>query len=92
MFGFLRMGTVALTAQALGAGDAVEQRAVPMRALLIAAVVGLLLLALQIPIAAAVYGLIGGSDAVRAAARQVTFSSASGRRPSRSPISPCSAG
>ena len=28
LFGFLRMGTVALTAQALGAGDVVEQRAV----------------------------------------------------------------
>ena len=26
LFGFLRMGTVALTAQALGAGDAAEQR------------------------------------------------------------------
>ena len=37
LFGFLRMGTVALTAQALGAGDAVEQRAVLSRALLIAA-------------------------------------------------------
>jgi MATE family multidrug resistance protein len=67
------MGTVALTAQALGAGDAVEQRAVPMRALLIAAVVGVLLIALQIPIAAAVYGLLGGSDAVRAAAESYFF-------------------
>ena len=28
LFGFLRMGTVALTAQALGANDPVEQRAV----------------------------------------------------------------
>src|SRR5882724_1324667 len=73
LFGFLRMGTVALTAQALGAGDAVEQRAVPMRALLIAAVVGVLLIALQIPIAAAVYGLLGGSDAVRAAAESYFF-------------------
>ena len=34
LFAFLRMGTVALTAQALGAGDAVEQRAVLARALL----------------------------------------------------------
>jgi len=33
LFGFLRMGTVALTAQALGAGDATEQRAVLIRAL-----------------------------------------------------------
>jgi len=32
LFAFLRMGTVALTAQALGAGDAVERRAVLVRA------------------------------------------------------------
>src|SRR5438105_901919 len=32
VFGFLRMGTVALTAQALGAGNADEQRAVFVRA------------------------------------------------------------
>src|SRR5882672_9870649 len=31
LFGFLRMGTVALTAQALGAGDLAEQRAVLLR-------------------------------------------------------------
>src|SRR5262245_51661320 len=37
VFGFLRMGTVALTAQALGAGDALEQRAVFVRALMVAA-------------------------------------------------------
>src|SRR5215831_20569311 len=47
LFGFLRMGTVALTAQALGAGDAVEQRAVLVRALLIAALIGALLIVLQ---------------------------------------------
>src|SRR5262245_11000120 len=33
LLGFLRMGTVALTAQALGAGDPAEQRAVLSRAL-----------------------------------------------------------
>src|SRR4051795_12140239 len=36
LFGFLRMGTVALTAQALGRGDAIEQRAVLARSLLLA--------------------------------------------------------
>src|SRR5262245_55630903 len=41
LFGFLRMGTVALTAQAVGAGDAVEQRTVLIRALLIAAAIGI---------------------------------------------------
>ena len=68
LFGFLRMGTVALTAQALGAGDAVEERAVLLRALLIAAVIGLALVVLQVPLAAVIYDLMGGSAAVRQAA------------------------
>src|SRR5262249_45353057 len=68
LFGFLRMGTVALTAQALGARDGVEQRAAPSRALLLAAVIGLALVTAQAPLAAAIYRLLGGSDAVRAAA------------------------
>src|SRR3977135_2497448 len=68
LFGFLRMGTVALTAQALGAGELAEQRAVLLRALFIAVVIGSLLSAVQAPLAAAIYRLLGGSDAVRAAA------------------------
>lgn len=66
--GFLRMGTVALTAQALGAGDTQEQRVVLGRALLIAAVVGTALLAIQVPLAAGVLWLMGGSAAVNDAA------------------------
>ena len=73
LFGFLRMGTVALTAQALGAGDTTEQRAVLARALFLAAVIGLLLIALQAPLAAAIFRLLGGSDAVRAAAETYFF-------------------
>jgi multidrug resistance protein, MATE family len=73
LFGFLRMGTVALTAQALGAGDAAEQRAVLIRALLIAALIGVLLIALQGPVAAVIYRVLGGSDAVRAAAETYFF-------------------
>jgi len=73
LFGFLRMGTVALTAQAQGAGDAVEQRAVLLRALLIAALVGVLLIALQIPLASVIYRALGGSDAVRTAAETYFF-------------------
>ena len=73
LFAFLRMGTVALTAQALGAGDAAEQRAVLLRALLIAALVGVLLIALQAPLASAIYRALGGSDAVRAAAEGYFF-------------------
>jgi MATE family multidrug resistance protein len=44
LFGFLRMGTTGLTAQALGAGDQVEVRATLVRGLLVAMVLGLLLL------------------------------------------------
>jgi MATE family multidrug resistance protein len=73
LFGFLRMGTVALTAQALGAGDKVERHAVLVRALLIAAASGLALIALQLPLAAAIYTLLGGSEAVRGAAETYFF-------------------
>jgi MATE family multidrug resistance protein len=73
LFGFLRMGTVALTAQAVGAGDAIEQRAVLSRALLIAAVIGIALVVLQAPLAFAVYELLGGSAAVRQAAETYFF-------------------
>jgi MATE family, multidrug efflux pump len=69
LFGFLRMGTVALTAQAVGAGDTLEIRAMLVRAVAMAALVGIALLALQLPLATAIFGLIGGSDAVTAAAR-----------------------
>jgi MATE family multidrug resistance protein len=68
LFGFLRMGTVALTAQALGAGDTIEQRAVLSRALFLAAVIGIALVALQAPFALATAELLGGSAAVRQAA------------------------
>ena len=49
-FGFLRMGTTALTAQALGSGDGREIRATAWRAFIIAAVIGLLAV-LAIPLA-----------------------------------------
>lgn len=45
LFGFLRMGTTALAAQAFGAGDGAELRAGLVRGLLLAAALGLLLLA-----------------------------------------------
>jgi len=73
LFGFLRMGTVALTAQALGAGDAAEQRAVLARALLIAGAIGFALVVLQAPLASLIYGALGGSPAVRAAAETYFF-------------------
>jgi multidrug resistance protein, MATE family len=73
LFGFLRMGTVALTAQALGAGDVAEQRAVLSRALMLAAIIGAALIALQVPLASTTSGLLGGSEPVRRAAQTYFF-------------------
>src|SRR5262249_61258166 len=67
LFGFLRMGTVALTAQALGAGDMAEQRAVLSRALLLAAIIGAAPALLQVPRASLTSELLGGNGAVRQA-------------------------
>ena len=68
LFAFLRMGTVALTAQALGGGDVAEERATLFRALLVAAGIGLALIILQMPLAAAVYRMMGASPEVTRAA------------------------
>ncbi len=73
LFGFLRMGTVAFTAQALGADDALEQRAVLARALLIAGAIGLVIIAVQVPFARLIFDAMGGSPEVTAAARQYFF-------------------
>lgn len=68
-FGFLRMGTTGLTAQALGAQDQREIAGHLLRALLVAAVGGVLLVALQWPIRGAALWLTGGSaEVVRLAA------------------------
>src|SRR5688572_9111333 len=64
LFAFLRMGTVALTAQALGRGDVAEERATLFRALLVAAAIGLALIALQVPLARGIYSLMGASGEV----------------------------
>ncbi|WP_234827026.1 MATE family efflux transporter [Rhodopseudomonas palustris] len=69
LFGFLRMSTLAFTAQALGAGEAREVPAHLLRGLLVAVGIGLLLIALQGPLAAIMIGGMGGSDAVSAAAK-----------------------
>lgn len=67
-FGFLRMGTTGLTAQALGANDPSEIRAALGRALLIAAIAGALLLVLQIPLQHVAFHLVQGSSAVESEA------------------------
>jgi multidrug resistance protein, MATE family len=69
LFGFLRMSTVAFTAQSLGSGETQELRAILVRGLIVAALVGTALIALQIPLAALLLGAMGGSDSVTRAAK-----------------------
>jgi MATE family, multidrug efflux pump len=66
-FNFLRSGTTGLTAQALGAGDAEEERAVLWRALSVALVSGLAVIALQAPLLVVALHLMGPSEPVAAA-------------------------
>lgn len=68
-FGFLRMGTTGLTAQASGARKATEVVATLYRALLIAVLGGTALIALQSPLAAVAFPLMGASAEVEQAAR-----------------------
>lgn len=68
-FGFLRMGTSGFIAQAIGRHDALEIVATLARALLIAAAIGLALIALQWPLAELAFRLFGGSAAVETIAR-----------------------
>jgi MATE family multidrug resistance protein len=65
-FGFLRLSTGGLSAQATGAGDVAELIAVLARALVIAAGAGLVLIALAPFIREAAFDLMGGSAEVRA--------------------------
>jgi multidrug resistance protein, MATE family len=69
LFSFLRMSTTAFTAQALGAGETQELRAFLVRGLAVAAVIGLCLIVLQIPLASILLGAMGGSEGVTRAAR-----------------------
>ena len=69
LFGFLRMSTVAFTAQSLGAGETSELRAILMRGLIVAAVVGAALVALQVPLATILLSTMGGSEGVTDAAK-----------------------
>jgi len=69
LFGFLRTGTLALTAQALGAGDRGEQRAALGRALITSTAIGVALIVLQLPLSAAIFGIMGGSEGATDAAR-----------------------
>ncbi|MEX0942562.1 MAG: MATE family efflux transporter [Pseudomonadales bacterium] len=68
-FGFLRMGTTGLVAQARGAGDMEEVKASLYRPFLAGLVIGVLLYLLQLPLVALAFELIDGSTAVESAAQ-----------------------
>jgi multidrug resistance protein, MATE family len=67
-FGFLRLSTSGLSAQATGAGDAREVGAIVWRSLLIAVTVGLALIALSPILKPLAISLMGGSQDVQLAA------------------------
>ena len=50
LFGFLRMGTTGLTAQAIGSGDQPETSALLVRGIIIGVVAGLILIITQVPV------------------------------------------
>ncbi|MGE5148072.1 MAG: MATE family efflux transporter, partial [Candidatus Eiseniibacteriota bacterium] len=69
-FGFLRMGTTGLVAQANGARDRGEMRAIFLRGLLVAGTIGAVVIALQVPVAAIALSLVDASPKVEALARR----------------------
>jgi len=69
IFGFLRMGTVGLASQAIGAEDQPEADAILSRALMIALAGGLGLILLQVPIFWGAFALAPASDEVEALAQ-----------------------
>src|ERR1700749_5070133 len=69
LFGFLRMSTVAFTAQSLAAGETHELRAILLRGLIVAALVGSTLIAVQTPLAKILFSAMGGSEGVTGAAK-----------------------
>jgi multidrug resistance protein, MATE family len=69
LFGFLRMSTLAFTAQSLGAGETGELRPILVRGFVVAASIGAGLIILQIPLAAILLSLMGGSEGVTRAAK-----------------------
>ena len=69
LFAFLRMSTVAFTAQSLGAGETTELRAILVRGFIVAALIGTALILLQVPLATVLLGAMGGSEGVTRAAK-----------------------
>lgn len=67
-FGFLRMGTTGLVAQADGAGDTEEVKAAFYRAFMVGAAIGFVLQILQYPISSLAFSIIDGSQDVESEA------------------------
>ncbi|RXZ32216.1 MATE family efflux transporter [Sphingomonas desiccabilis] len=67
-FGFLRMGMTGMTAQAQGAGDAEEVRAMLLRGLALGFGLGVVLFALQLLLVPLAFALLAGGGALDAAA------------------------
>jgi len=72
-FGFLRMGTSGLTAQAFGSKNDLELQAILFRALFIACGISLFILFLQKPIATLSFYLISSPSDIEAIAQQYFF-------------------
>ncbi len=69
LFAFLRMSTLAFTAQSLGAGESEEKSAILVRGFIVAGLIGVALIALQVPLGAVLFSLMGGSEGVTRAAK-----------------------
>ena len=70
LFGFLRMGTTGLTAQAIGSNDHLETSALLVRGILIGIVAGLTLILIQIPLFSTALGLAPASQEVEGLANE----------------------
>lgn len=70
LFGFLRMGTSGLTAQAYGRGDRTATSQVLVRSLAVAFAIAALLIALHAPLSDVAFRLIGCTPGVEALARR----------------------
>ncbi len=70
LFGFLRMGTTGLTAQAIGSNDHSETSALLVRGIIIGLVAGLILIVTQIPLFSGALGLAPASQEVELLANE----------------------
>jgi len=70
LFGFLRMGTTGLTAQAIGSNDHSETSALLVRGILIGLIAGLILILIQIPLFSGALGLAPASQEVEGLANE----------------------